>query len=187
VSAGRRAALALKVIGPAALVLAIWLWWRGPSAALDGRLGGHVSTFDRRYGGVGQIEGGAFRRIYAVTEGRLLLDLARNQQVRQLTFGRDRAVNDTRQPDPGDWTLERAQALARPFLPADAAFVRTEPFVFRGENAGTRDVYRSAALATVFSPEMYAEHGAAGPPGLLAVTYYQTTDGGVALFLVGLL
>jgi hypothetical protein len=187
VSARRRAAaLALAVVGLTALALAIWLWRRAASDPLDGRLGGPVSTFDRRYGGAGQIESGPFRRIYAVPDGRLLLDLARSERVRQLTLGRDRAVNDTRQPDPGDWPLERAKTLARPLLPADAAFVRTEPFVFRAENAGTRDVYRSVALAAVFPADVYAELGALGPPGVLAVTYYQTTAGGVAFFLVGL-
>jgi hypothetical protein len=33
---------------------------------------------------------------------------------------------------------------------------------------------------------VYAEHGASGPPGLCAITYYQTSAGGVALLLVGL-
>jgi len=188
VISGRRAAsVALSVVGLASILLAVWLWRGARATSLDVRLGGPVASFDRRYGGAGKIESGPFRRIYAVPEGRLLLDLARDARVRQVTLGRDRAVNDTRQPDPADWPLDHAKLLARPYLPPDAAFVRAEPFIFRGESAGTRDVYRSAALAALFSAEIYAEHGAAGPPGLCAVTYYQTTAGGVAFFLVGLL
>ena len=177
------------VFGVIALGRAV-LFWRAdgrPAAALlDGRLGGHVSTFDRRHAGAGQVETSPFRRIFSVPDGRLLLDLARNQHVRQVTVGRDRSVNDTRQPDPGDWSLDRAKALARAYLPPDATLLHSEPFVFRGENAGLRDVFRSAALASVFPAEIYAEHGATGPPGLCSVTYYQTTAAGVAFLLVGL-
>lgn len=185
----RAAASALTAIGLIALATALWLWWREahpPAAALDLRVGGPVVSFDARYGGA-RIESAPFRRIYAIPEGRLLLDLTRTERVRQVTLGRDRAVNDTRQPDSADWSLDRARALARPFLPPDATRVRTEPFLFRDERAGEREVYRSPALARVFPADVYAEHSALGPPGLCAVTYYQTTAGGVALILVGLL
>ncbi|HEU5316084.1 MAG TPA: hypothetical protein VFX49_08250 [Chloroflexota bacterium] len=185
----RPLAAALAAVGLLALAAAFWVWWRDagpPAAALDHHLGGPVVAFDSRYS-ASRIESGPFRRIYALPEARLLLDLTRTERVRQVTLGRDRAVNDTRQPDPADWSLDRARALAHPFLPPDATRVRTEPFLFRDERAGDREIYRSPALARVFPPDVYAEHGALGPPGLCAVTYYQTTAGGVALILVGLL
>jgi hypothetical protein len=185
----RPVAAALAVVGAAALVGAAFLWWRdsrAPTLSLDLRVGGHVAAFDSRYRGAGQVETSPFRRIYAIPEGRLLLDLTRTERVRQVTLGRDRAVNDTRQPDPTDWSLDRARALAHPFLPPDATLVRREPFLFRDAPAGEREVYRSAALGRIFPPDVYAEHGALGPSGICAVTYYQTTAGGVALILVGL-
>ena len=180
-------AIAFSVAGLAFILLAVWLSRAAHSPSLDARLGGTAASFDRRFGASGQIETGPLRRLYSVPEGRLLLDLARDSRVRQVTLGRDRAVNDTRQPDPADWPLDHSQRLAQPYLPPDATFVRSEPFLFRGETAGTRELYRSAALGAVFTAQIYAEHGAAGPPGLCAVTYYQTTTGGVAFFLVGLL
>jgi hypothetical protein len=183
----RLVATALAVVGTASLLAAAVLWWRDSrSRDLDGRVGGAVATFDARFGGAGQVETGPFRRIYAVPEGRLLLDLTRTERVRQVTLGRDRAVNDTLQPDPADWSIDRARALARPFLPPDATLVRREPFLFRDAPAGEREVYRSPSLARVFPSEIYAEHNTLGPPGICAVTYYQTTSGRVALVLVGL-
>jgi hypothetical protein len=133
-----------------------------------------------------RVESSAQRRIFLTAEGRLLLDLTPDGRVRQLTLGRDRAVNDTWEPDPRDWSLEVAQRLARPYLPRDARFQRSEPFLFRERESGTRDLYVSAALAAVFSPETYAAFSAVGPPGRCAITYYRTRDGGVAFLLVGL-
>lgn len=151
---------------------------------LHGRLGGHVEAFDRAY--ANRIESSAQRRIYLTAEGRLLLDLTPDRRVRQLTLGRDRAVNDTWEPDPRDWTLEAAQRLARAYLPRDARFEVSEPFVFRERESGLRERYRSAALASVFSAETYAAFAAPGPPGTCVITYYRTSAGGVAFLLVGL-
>ena len=156
-----------------------------PSAPpLEGRLGGHVVDFDRTLSN--RVESSSLRRIYLTPAGRLLLDLTADGRVRQLTLGRDRAVNDTWEPDPGDWTVEHAQRLARPYLPRDARFERAEPFFFRDRESGTRDLYASAALSQVISPETYTAFAAAGPPGRCAITYYRTRDGRVAFLLVGL-
>ena len=140
-------------------------------APLDGRLGGPVDAFDRSL--PNRVESSSLRRIYLVPAGRLLLDLTADARVRQLTLGRDRSVNDTWEPDPADWTLAAAQSLARPDLPRDARFERSEPFVFRERESGARELYVSPALAPVF------------PPGRPVITYYQTRTGGVAFLLVG--
>ena len=133
---------------------------------LEGRLGGHVATFDRAH--TNRIESSAQRRIYLTREGRLLLDLAADGRVRQITLGRDRAVNDTWEPDPNDWSLATAQRLARAYLPRDARFEASEPFVFRDRESGTRERYRSPALG-----------------GECVITYYRTSAGAVAFLLVG--
>jgi hypothetical protein len=151
---------------------------------LEGRLGGHVSAFDRAY--ANRIESSAQRRIYLTPQGRLLLDLTSEERVRQLTLGRDRTANDTWEPDPNDWSLGTAQRLARALLPRDAGFETTEPFVFRDRESGTRERYRSAALAAVFSAQTYAAFSAPGPAGTCVITYYRTSAGGVAFLLVGL-
>ena len=151
---------------------------------LDTRLGGAVATFDRAL--PNRVESSAQRRIYLTPEGRLLLDLTPQGRVRQLTLGRDRAVNDTWEPDTRDWTLDHAQRLARPYLPRDARLERSEPFVFRDRESGTRELYFSAALAGVFPSEVYAAFAAPGPPGACVITYYRTSAGGVAFLLVGL-
>ena len=139
---------------------------------LDGRLGGHVAAFDRAH--ASRIESSAQRRIYFTPHGRLLLDLTADGIVHQLTLGRDRAVNDTWEPDPNDWSLATARRLARGYLPRDARFEVSEPFVFRERESGTRELYRSAAMARVFSAET------------CVITYYRTSAGGVAFLLVGL-
>jgi hypothetical protein len=64
--------------------------------------------------------------------------------------------------------------------------VRVEPFIFRGQVAGERELYQSASIAALFPAAVYAQHGALGPPGYCAITYYQTSAGGVAFLLVGL-
>ena len=151
---------------------------------LDGRLGGPVDSFDRAQ--ANRIESSSQRRIYLTPDGRLLLDLAAGERVRQVTLGRDRAVNDTWEPDPRDWTLETARRLAHAYLPRDARFEVSEPFVFRDRESGTRERFRSAALAAVFSAEVYAAVSAPGPPGTCVTTYYRTSAGGVAFLLVGL-
>lgn len=168
--------------GSAAALLALRPQPSGPP--LESRLGGHAADFDRTLSN--RVESSPLRRIYITPAGRLLLDLTADGRVRQLTVGRDRAVNDTWEPDPDDWTLEAAQRLARPYLPRDARFERAEPFYFRERESGTRDLYASAALAQVISPETYAAFAAAGPPGRCAITYYRTRDGRVAFLLVGL-
>jgi hypothetical protein len=151
---------------------------------LAGRLGGAVEAFDRAH--ANRVESSAQRRIYVTPAGRLLLDLTPDGRVRQLTLGRDRAVNDTWEPDSGDWTFETAQRLARAYLPRDARFERSEPFVFRDRESGTRERFRSAALAAIFPEEVYAAFSALGPPGACVITYYRTSGGGVAFLLVGL-
>ena len=133
---------------------------------LDGRLGGSAAAFDRAL--PQRVESSTQRRIYLTPEGRLLLDLTSDGRVRQITLGRDRSVNDTWEPDPNDWSFATAQRLARAYLPRDARFEASEPFVFRERESGTRERYRSPALGECF------------------ITYYRTSAGGVAFLLVGL-
>ncbi len=179
----RAAAYALGALGAVSAAAAGFVA-RRQEPPLEARLGGHVEAFDRRY--AHRLESSALRRIYVVSEARLLLDLTADARVRQLTLGRDRAVNDTWEPDPLDWTLDVAQRLARDYLPRDARFETSEPFVFRDRESGTRERYRSVALAGVFSAETYTAFGAPGPPGACVITYYRTSAGGVAFLLVGL-
>jgi len=154
------------------------------SNPLDGRLGGHVAPFDRVL--PTRVESSGQRRIFLIPEGRLLLDLTAGGRVRQITLGRDRSVNETWEPDPRDWTIDVARGLAARYVPRDARLLRSEPFVFLDREAGTRDVYRSQSLSTLFSADDYAAFAAAGPPGTCAATYYRTTTAGVAFLLVGL-
>lgn len=153
-------------------------------AAVTGRVGGGVAALDLQFPR-GE-PAGPLRRILDVPDGRMLLDLTATGRVRQVTLGRERAINDTWEPDPGDWSLAQARALARPWLPRDARPERSETFLFRDRPGGTRDIFRSDALARLIPLEVYAQHGAVGPAGICAVTYYQNTAGGVAFLLVGL-
>jgi hypothetical protein len=179
----RVAAGALAALGALSAATATYLGLRS-APPLEGRLGGAVEPFDRAH--TNRVESSAQRRIYLVPEGRLLLDLTPDARVRQVTLGRDRAVNDTWEPDPRDWSLETAQRLGHAYLPRDARFESSEPFVFRERESGTRERFRSAALAGVFPPETYAAFSAPGPAGACVVTYYRTSAGGVAFLLVGL-
>ncbi|CAA9214183.1 MAG: hypothetical protein AVDCRST_MAG77-102 [uncultured Chloroflexi bacterium] len=186
------AAAALVALGCVATALAL-VFARQPSAAavtqaLAGRVGGPVADADTRLvtAGMIQVETSPFRRIYLAGDERVHLDLTATSRIRQVTLGRERAVNDTFTPDPADWTLDEARERAGAWLPRDAARQRREPFVFRDAPAGVRDLFRSPALATVISATQYVEHGATGPPGLCAITYYQTSAGGVVLVLIGL-
>jgi hypothetical protein len=162
-------------------------------APLQGRLGGAVSAIARRVGASDASETalpptstGLFRRVYETARARISVEALTDGRVRQITIGRERAVAETWEPDPADWTLAAARALAAEWLPADAVLLRSEPFAFRGTPAGTRDVYRSPSLAGVLASTDYAAASALGPPGMCAATYYQTTSGGVAFILVGL-
>jgi hypothetical protein len=162
-----------------------------PGSALQGRLGGHVSSFDRLYrpaGLAGPAVGAApapYRRVYDAVEGRLVLEVLADGQVRQITFGRERPVPDVWEPAPDDWSLAQARELARRWLPPDAALLRAEPFFFQGRAAGLREVYHSQALAPAAGLQGAAAAGVAGA-GNCAATYYQTSAGGVAFVLIGL-
>ena len=83
------------------------------------------------------------------------------------------------------WLTEKHDET-RAYLPRDARFEATEPFVFRNRESGTRERHHSAALAAVFSTETYAAVSAPGPAGACVITYYRTSAGGVAFLLVGL-
>jgi hypothetical protein len=192
---GRRrlAGVALLIAGSVALGLAAvslgGFWRSDPDTALNGRAGSRIEEVESRLRAQNatQIETGPLRRIYQMAEMRVLLDVTPEGRVRQITLGHARGANETWEPDLVDWPLDAARTLSRSWLPLDATAIRTEPFVFRDTPAGSRDVYRSASLATVFPAPVYAAYNAAGPAGICAVTYYQTTSGGVAFFLVGLI
>jgi hypothetical protein len=157
--------------------------------ALAGRLGDRVDGFDRRLAATAPAVAGppdeAARRIYAVDGARLLVDVLPNGRVRQIAAGRERTVQETWLADEADWSLDDARLVAGRWLPADAALVRQEPFLFQGRAAGQRDIYFSPSLAAV-PPADYAAARAGGPPGACVATYYQTEGGGIAFLLVGL-
>ena len=155
------------------------------------RLGARVETFDARYTPAGGAAPAAsasapYRRVYEIDEGRLVAEVLPDGRVRQLTIGRVRGVEDTWEPEPGDWSLAQARQIAVRWLPADARPVRSEPFSFRDQVGGVRDLYTSAVLAKVFSAADYAAMHTAGLPGSCSAAFYQTSDGGVAFVLVGL-
>lgn len=193
-----RSAGALAVLAALALALVLVLTVIGIVAAgawprrdaLAGRLGGHVGALEERLyreeRRARQVDVAAHRRHIEVSFGHVLVDIAADARVRQVTIGRDRRVAETWQADPNDWPLEQARALASAWLPRDAAHRRSEPFVFRSVEAGVRDVYESAALRAVFSEAEYVRYGASGPPGWCTITYYLTESGGVAFALIGL-
>ncbi len=161
------------------------------SSALQGRLGGHVSSFDQHYmpaGLAGPAVSAApapYRRVYDAPGGRLVAEVLPDGQVRQITFGRERPVLDVWEPAEGDWSLAEARELARRWLPPDAALLRAEPFFFQGRAAGQREIYHSQALAPAGGLPGTTAAGAGGV-GNCAATYYQTSAGGVAFILVGL-
>ena len=178
------------LLGSAAAGAALFLTRAGnqpPERHLEGRLGGKVEAFDARFVPAPGGQTGALRRIFAMGNGRLLVDITATGRVRQLTVGRERSTNDLWQPDPGDEPLAQARRQAAAWLPGDVAFRQSEPFAFQEQPGGMRDIYVSAALGVLLPAEVYAQHNASGPPGLCAVTYYQTTTGGVAFYLVGIL
>ena len=186
----RRSALGLLLLGSAAAGAALFLTRAGnrsPERHLEGRLGGKVEVFDAHFVPALGGQTGLLRRIYTVGDGRLLVDLTAAGRVRQLTVGRERSTNELWQPDPGDESLEQARRQAAAWLPGDATHRHSEPFAFREQPGGMRDIYVSAALGALLPADVYAQHNASGPPGLCAVTYYQTTTGGVAFYLVGIL
>ncbi len=162
--------------------------------ALDGRLGDTVASFDRRYllAGLGveshvsHVAGSAYRRVYTIPEGRVVAEVLPDGRIRQLTIGRTRQVQQTWEPEEGDWSLPEARQVAARWLPTDAVAIGSEPFIFQERAGGIRDLYHSNALAKVFDAADYRRAAAMGPPGRCAVTYYQTSEGGVAFALVGL-
>lgn len=161
------------------------------SPALDGRLGDTVASFDQRYllAGLGvesYVAGSAYRRVYAIPEGRVVAEVLPDGRIRQLTIGRIRQVQQTWEPEEGDWSLPEARQVATRWLPADAVAIGSEPFTFQERAGGIRDLYHSNALAKAFDAADYRQAAALGPPGRCAVTYYQTSEGGVAFALVGL-
>lgn len=157
--------------------------------ALDGRVGGYVQAAEARLTAARMepLETAPARRIFVQRDERVHLDLTAAGLVRQVTLGRERSVNDTFTPAADDWTIDQAGERARSWLPRDAAPLRREPFVFRDAPAGSRYVFDSRALAAAIPLATYVEHGALGPSGRCAITYYQTTTGGVALVLIGLI
>jgi hypothetical protein len=159
--------------------------------ALAGRLGDTVASFDRRYllAGIGvesHAAGDAYRRVYMIPEGRVVAEVLPDGRIRQLTIGRLRHVQQTWEPEAGDWSLQEARQIAVRWLPADAVVIGSEPFPFQGSTGGVRDLYQSNALARMFDEADYRRAAAMGPPGRCTVTYYQTSEGGVAFALVGL-
>jgi hypothetical protein len=113
-------------------------------------------------------------------------DVLPGGRVRQLTVSRLRSAQDTFEPEPGDWSLAQAQAIARQWLPADAALEGTGTFEFQEREAGVRETFFSRALAGVLTASDYAAARVAGPPGTCIVSYYQTRSGNVAFLLIGI-
>src|SRR5581483_6867964 len=96
--------------------------------ALAGRLGDTVASFDRRYllAGIGvesHAAGDAYRRVYMIPEGRVVAEVLPDGRIRQLTIGRLRHVQQTWEPEAGDWSLQEARQIAVRWLPADAVVI----------------------------------------------------------------
>ena len=196
------AGLLLFLASGAVAVRSVWALRRAnPAVAetpgpLSGRLGGDVGTFDARYrraSGQDLSSSGAPGRLYRVSydvaEGRAIAEVQPDGRVRQITVSRPRTVQDTWEPEPGDWTLSQAQVIAQRWLPADAAHRGTGTFTFQEREAGLRETYSSASLARAFRAAGDSGAAADAPrgfaDGVCFVSYYQTRAGGVAFVLIG--
>ncbi len=191
------AGLLLLVVSGAVAARSAWALHRARDetpAALAGRLGGNIRTFDSRYSRVsGENAAPTADRLYRVTyqvaEGRAIAEVQTDGRVRQLTLSRVRVAQDTWEPEPGDWTVAEAQKIARRWLPGDATLGSSGTFAFQEREAGLRETYASETLAESFrggSPS-----GATGDQqrsfadGTCIVSYYQTRTGDVAFLLIG--
>jgi hypothetical protein len=158
------------------------------AAAVQGRIGGLVTTWEARIGGAPTRATGAAgegRLAWTAPPGRIVVDVLPSGRVRQASFGRERNVAQSTDALPGDWTLEEAQALAREWLPTDIEEAGAETFTV-GDRTGPRDRFASRALSRSVTVAEYRGARADGPPGSCLAQYYLTDAGGVAFLLVGL-
>lgn len=159
------------------------------AAAIEGRVGGPVTTWESRIGGMATRavgEGDTARLTWTASPGRIVADVLPSGRVRQASVGRDRHVARSTDPDPGDWTLEEAQELARAWLPHDVEETGVDAFIVGTREAGPREHFASRALARSVTVAEYRGARADGPPGACLAQYYLTDAGKVAFLLVGL-
>ena len=157
------------------------------AAAVEGRIGGSVATWESRIGGMptrATGEGGEVRLAWEAAPGRIVVDVLPSGRVRQASLGRERGVSRSIDPAPGDWTMDEAMALARAWLPTDIEDAGAETFTV-GDRTGPRDRFSSRALSRAVTVAEYRGARADGPPGACLAQYYLTDAGGVAFLLVG--
>lgn len=158
------------------------------AAAVAGRIGGAVATWEARIGGVptrATGEAGEVRLTWTAAPGRIVVDVLPSGRVRQASLGRERFVPRSTDPAPGDWSMDEAMALAREWLPTDVEDAGADTFTV-GDRTGPRDRFSSRALARAVTVAEYRGARADGPPGACLAQYYVTNAGGVAFLLVGL-
>lgn len=158
------------------------------AAAVAGRIGGPVATWEARLDGTparATGEAGEVRLSWTAPPGRVVVDVLPSGRVRQASLGRERGVSRATEPTPDDWTLDEARNVAREWLPRDVEDAGAEEFVF-GDRLGVRDRFVSKALSRAVTVAEYRGARADGPPGACLAQYYLTDSGTVAFLLVGL-
>lgn len=93
--------------------------------ALVGRLGGTRSGFDARYGPPVAYLGGGTVQYEVEGVGRLTVSFEDDVAQRATLIAPRVASRPLEDPDPADWTLERARELAATLAPADATFAES--------------------------------------------------------------
>ncbi len=162
----------------------------GEPAALGGRIGGFIATWEQRASGYAPVRAagdhGELRLAWMMPPGRIVADVLPGGRVRQVSVGRERQSSNAVDVDPDDWTIAEAGTVARAWLPTDAVFQGVEAFVVGDREAGPRERFESVSLARVLSVADYRSSRAEGPPGACLAQYYVTNAGAVAFILVGL-
>lgn len=147
---------------------------------LAARIGGSRESFEGRYGAPtgGDERTGAF---YEVRGYGLVFVVFHDGRVAGIDLAPARPPDTpATQPDPADWTLEKARDLTGRFLPLDVALGDEAADAGSGIAGGGQ----SAALAGVFGAEAYAEEG--GQPGEVSYRFTITLTGRVSLIAIGL-
>jgi len=145
-----------------------------PEDPLGSRLGGSRASFESRYGVPtgGDERTGAF---YQVRGYGLVFVQFGDGLVTSISLAPQRpADKPASQPDPADWTLDKARELAGRFLPADVQLGSES-----AEGGGLTGIGRSEALAAAIGP-------GGGQPGECLYRFATTVAGRVSLITITL-